>query len=72
MAKTAPKKPNLLDLIPVQTVEWEKKPDGTVFLKKPKVRNRFLSILIKRLTRLRTFMRLCQDSSLPEIYHVQF
>lgn len=49
MAKTARKEPNLLDLIPVQTAEWERKPDGTVFLKKPKVRNRFLYILIRRL-----------------------
>lgn len=37
---------NLLDLIPIQTVDWEMKPDGTVFLRKPKFKNSFLKKII--------------------------
>lgn len=32
-------------------MEWEKNPDGTVFLKKPKVRSRILKTFIRRLGR---------------------
>ncbi len=47
MAKTS-KNVNLLDLIPVQNVDWEKKEDGTVSLKLPKTRSRlFKAIIIK-------------------------
>ena len=49
MARAKPKGPNLLDLIPVQSVGWERKEDGTVFLKKPKVQNRLLKKIIERM-----------------------
>jgi len=49
MEKRKLKEQNLLDLIPVHAVEWEKTRDGTVFLKRPKFRNRFLKILLNRL-----------------------
>lgn len=48
MAKTPPKGLNLLDLVPVQIVDWERKQDGTVCLIKPKVRSPFLKRIIKR------------------------
>jgi len=39
---------NLLDFFPVRAIEWEKKDDGTVCIKKPKTKNRFLKYIIKR------------------------
>jgi len=49
MAKTPHKELNLLDLFPVRIVDWEREQDGTVCLKKPKVRNHLLKSIIKRL-----------------------
>ena len=40
---------NLLDLIPVQNVDWEKKEDGTVSLKLPKTRSRLFKAIIEKL-----------------------
>ena len=48
MGKTKRNEQNLLDLVPVQAVEWEKTQSGTVCLKKPKFQNRFLKKLIQR------------------------
>jgi hypothetical protein len=39
---------NLLDYIPIQSVDWEKKEDGTVFVKKPKLKSQFLLRIIRR------------------------
>ena len=40
---------NLLDLIPVKNVDWEKKEDGTVSLKLPKTRSRLFKAIIEKL-----------------------
>ena len=40
---------NLLDLIPVPSVDWGNNPDGTVYLIKLKFKSRFLTKLLKRL-----------------------
>ena len=47
MAKTN-KNVNLLDLIPVKNVEWEKKEDGTVSLRLPKTRSRLFKAIIEK------------------------
>ena len=50
MGRTQPnKEANLLDYIPVQTVESERKEDGTIFLKRPKTQNRLMKTIIRRL-----------------------
>ncbi|MFH1941328.1 MAG: PqqD family protein [bacterium] len=49
MPRTKRKDLNLLDLIPVQRVDWEKKEDGTVYLKKPKAQNRFMKHFIQKM-----------------------
>ena len=41
--------PNLLDMVPVQNVEWNKKDDGKVTLEFPKLRSRLLRTIIKRM-----------------------
>jgi len=46
MEKIEHNEPNLLDLIPVKTVEWEKNGDGTIFLKVPKVKSPFFQQVI--------------------------
>ncbi len=51
MAKTKLKERNLLDLIPVQIVEWVRKDDNTITLKKPKTRNGLMRLLIRRMGR---------------------
>jgi hypothetical protein len=48
MPKRNPEPVNLLDLVPVREVEWEKKKDGTVFLKYPKFSNRILTAVLKK------------------------
>jgi len=48
MGKRKLKEQNLLDLIPVHAVEWEKTRDGTVFLKRPKFRNRLMNKMLMR------------------------
>lgn len=42
---------NLLDMVPVQTVEWVRKSDNTITLKKLKTRNRLMQFLIQRMGR---------------------
>jgi hypothetical protein len=51
---------NLLDLVPIHAVEWGKNIDGTVFLRKPKVKSRFLKTVLKKLG-LRTHYKIHLD-----------
>jgi hypothetical protein len=51
MAKPTRNKQNLLDLIPVRTIQGEKDQDGKIYLKEPKFKISFLRTMIVRLGR---------------------
>ena len=51
MAKPKHKEQNLLDFIPIRTVQWEKNEDGTVYLKEPKFKISFLQSIVMRFAR---------------------
>lgn len=48
MAKTTPSE-NLLDFVPIPCVDWKKQDDGSICLRKPKLKNPLLLKLIRRM-----------------------
>ncbi len=61
MAAKKTESPNLLDMIPVRTLEWDDNADGTITLKRPKFKNKFLTSIIQRLGKV-TVLKIQLDS----------